>query len=197
MLLRSRRATGDGGAVVVEAAFVLPIFMFLVFAIIEGGLLLRDDLAIAAMTTEAGRSASVFGNDPHADYGILQQLKTSAHAINVNQIERVVVFKATGSGDTLPPGCISGTPQTGADACNVYEPSWLTSTQPTDFGCGATSPARYYCPTDRKIAVLSPPDYVGIYVRLRHDPITLAFGGTRTLERTVIVRLEPKELHEP
>ncbi len=196
MFYRHGRADGERGAVLVEAAFVLPVFVFLIFGIIEGGLLLRDHLTIGAMTTEAGRSASVFGNDPQADYGILQQLKASAAAINIDQIERVVVFKATGPGDTLPEGCRGGTPQSGADACNVYAPSWLSSTDPSQFDCGATSPAQYYCPIDRKIAISSPPDYVGIFVRLRHDPVTLAFGGSRNLERTVIMRLEPKALHE-
>jgi Flp pilus assembly protein TadG len=179
----------------VEAAFMLPVFVFIVFGIIEGGLLLRDHLAIAAMTTDAARSASVFGNDPRADYAIIQQLKASAHAINIDQIERVVVFKATGPTDSLPTGCRGGTPQSGADACNVYAASWMTSVDPNQFDCAATSPTKYYCPTDRKIAVTSPPDYVGIYVRLRHDPITLFFGGQRTLERTVIVRLEPQTVN--
>jgi Flp pilus assembly protein TadG len=181
----------------VEAAFMLPVFIFLVFGIVEGGLLMRDNLTLAAMTTDAARSAAVFGNDAKADYGIIQQLKSSATAINISQIERIVVFKATGPNDTLPTTCRDGTPQTGADACNVYGPSWLSSTDPTQFDCSATSPAKYYCPTDRKIAVTSPPDYVGLFVRLRHDPVTLFFGGSRMLDRTVITRLEPQLVNAP
>jgi hypothetical protein len=191
-----RRAKGDGGAVLVEAALIMPIFCFIIFGIIEGSLLLRDHITMAAITGDAGRSASIFGKSDDADYKILQQIDSTASSIGTDRIERIVVFKATGPNDTVPASCKAGTPQTGLNACNVYDTADLTAPVPATFTCLPPQPWRFYCPSNRKVAATSPPDHVGIYVRLRHDPITGFFGGARLIERTVIFRLEPQVLNE-
>src|SRR3546814_3711398 len=83
-------------------------------------------------------------------------------------------------------------------ACNVYTPSMFGSDDPSDFDCSSDSPSRYYCPTGRKVAtrgVNGPPDYLGIYVHMRHDFLTGLFQDNMTLERTSVVRLEPQGLN--
>jgi Flp pilus assembly protein TadG len=194
-----QRGRGDGGAVLVEAAFVLPVFAFLVFGIIEGSLLLRDHLTIAAITGDAGRSAAIAGNESDADYRILQQIGKTSSTISSARIESIVVFKATQVDDTVPAGCKAGTATSaGPRPCNVYDGLDLDDAAPANFTCTTPQKWRFYCPADRQVGVnpAPGPDLIGIYVRIRHDPITNFFGGTRIIERTVVFRLEPQVLND-
>ena len=55
----ARRAGGDRGAVVVEAALVLPMLFFLVFGIIDFGVNLSDQIAVREGVREGVRQAVV------------------------------------------------------------------------------------------------------------------------------------------
>ena len=51
----------------------------------------------------------------------VQSLAKESSAISAGNIKRMVVFRATGPGDTVPASCAAGSPSTGL--CNVYYPS--------------------------------------------------------------------------
>ena len=52
-----------------------------------------------------------------------------------------------------------------------------------------------YCPDDRRVTFSGPgPDYIGVYVRYRHQLITGLFGDELTFEVTQITRAEPAEV---
>jgi hypothetical protein len=120
----------DRGASLVEATLVLPILIFLLFAIIEVGGSLRSYSGVASAVRLAGRSASLAGADPLADSMILAQLARQASTIDAGEIELVVIWHAAGPGDPVPPACLPAsttTPNTasvgddgGVGACNVY-----------------------------------------------------------------------------
>jgi hypothetical protein len=181
-----------------EAAIAAPVFFLLVFGIIEFSLFMYGNLTIANTTTDGSRSAAVFGRDIEADYEIIQKVKRDTEGPR-NEIVRVVVFKASGPAGAVPAGCRAGTPQNvgtptnpGVGSCNVYTPAThFGLTDPADFDCDGSSPARFYCPSARRVAATDPPDYLGVYVQMRHSFLTGLFGGARTLERTSVVRLEP------
>ncbi len=107
-----------------EAAIVTPIFLVLIMGVAEGGLYMKDYLAISSAVRAGARSASAAGNDRVADlYTVLNVARESA-GINRNQIDYVVIYKATGYGGSLAdasPSCLAGTPQAGV--CNVYTPA--------------------------------------------------------------------------
>jgi hypothetical protein len=197
------RASGDRGAVIVEAALAAPVFFLLLFGIIEFAIFVNGNLTIANTTADAARSAAVFGNAPEADFNLVQAVKDDSDDGPRTDIVRIVVFKASGPDDSVPSSCKSGTPQTvgtatnpGVGSCNVYTPAaHFGSTDPTEFDCDAVSPSRFYCPTRRNVAANDPPDYLGVYIQMRHSFLTGLFGGGRTLERTSIVRLEPLALN--
>jgi len=184
-----------------EAAIVLPLFFTLVLGIIEGAFLMRDHLTIANITGDAGRAASTFGNDQDADFEILQEIQGAAAALDDDQIVRVVIFRASGPDTPVPALCRGGTGvSTGSNPCNVYPTAALHDDDPTHFRCTPSAPFRSsnWCPTSRKVAIQGsggPPDYLGVYVRLRHDSVSGIFGGDRILERTSIFRLEPQVLN--
>jgi hypothetical protein len=138
-----------------------------------------------------------------ADAQILASIKKESGAISNSSIQRVVVFHATGPNSTVPTGCANGTPTSGTGspsytgACNVYTAADVAN--PTVAAtCDATSPARYWCPAVRKVAMSGtngPPDYVGIYVVATHTYFTGLFGTSITMRSTTVSKLEPNSLN--
>jgi hypothetical protein len=67
----------------------------------------------------------------------------------------------------------------------------------SDFGCSAVlpSPDRFWCPTSRKInaaaATGGPPNYLGVFLSVRHTNISGLFGQSKTFKDQTIIRIEP------
>ena len=78
---RRRRARDDRGAVLVEAAIVLPILFMIVFGILEIGSALKSYSGAANAVRAGGRMASVAGNDADADQAILERMAQEATGI--------------------------------------------------------------------------------------------------------------------
>lgn len=202
-----RRVTGrrhERGAALVEAAFVTPVFFAFLFGILEFGLLFRNTLTTNNGAQQGARAAAVHGAEPDTDYLILRSVEHGLQAMKLESLDFVVVFKASGPGDTLPAACLTasqtydpGNPA--APACNRYVPADffkeiedpVTGVDTGNFRCGPAAVDRFWCPTDRETSFGAGTDYVGIYVQTRHGFITGLFGDGRKLTETRIVRLEP------
>jgi hypothetical protein len=159
---RRRRARGDRGAVLVEAAIVLPVLFMLVFGVLEIGSVLKSYSGGANAVRAGGRMASVAGNKLDADKMILERMAHEATGISKGEIEYVVIWHASSTSETPPSACrpaVQGSPNTtsvgvsdgGNDAigaCNIYH-------RPADPGGAfdmasgrATNPPAFYfgCP---------------------------------------------------
>ncbi len=131
---RVRRGGGDGGAVLVEAAVVLPLLFMLVFGILEIGAALKSYSGTANAVRAGGRMASVAGNVADADRAILERVAREAAGVPEGEIEYVVIWHASSTGEQPPAGCrpaAQSSPNTssvgvsdgGTDAigaCNIY-----------------------------------------------------------------------------
>lgn len=201
--LRRARQRGERGATLVEAAFLLPLFFFLVFGILEFGFAFKDYLTLANATRDGARTGTTAGNQPNADYLILREIQAAASAMPDGSIERIVIFHAAGPESDVPAGCKAGTASSGSGtpdydgACNVYTPSDF-ALDADEFDCGGpgSAPDGDWCPLVRKVAVTGsqgPPDYLGIWMEVRYDYITGLFpGGGMTFTDTTIMRIEPR-----
>jgi Flp pilus assembly protein TadG len=198
-----RRLCGDEGAALIEAAFVTPVFFLLIFGVLEFGGAFRTYLTLSNVTTTASRTAAVAGNDVDADAQVLTSIKKESAAIQVSSIQRVVVYHAAGPTSAVPAGCAGGTATAGTGspsytgACNVYTSADIT-TPANASTCAVTSPARFWCPSVRKVAASGtngPPDYVGIYVSVKHSYLTGLFGKSLSLTSTTVAKLEPSTLN--
>jgi Flp pilus assembly protein TadG len=200
----SRRAkAGSRGSTLIESVIVLPLFFLLVFGMLEFGFAFKDYLSLANGTRDGARTASTAGNQANADYLTLQAIQDATDAMNASAIQRIVIFHAAGPESTVPAGCAAGTATSGTGspsftgACNVYTSSSFNLTE-AQFDCGGsgTAPDQFWCPTDRKVATsgsFGPPDYIGVWMRVRYDYITGLFpGGGMTFEDTTIIRIEPR-----
>ena len=201
---RVGRGRGDGGAILAEAALITPFFIFMLFGILEFGGSFRDYLTLNNAVTVGARQASVAANSTDADYQVLAVIRREIAAMPLDQVQRIVVFHASGPNATVPAACLGTTGSIGTDAikhtdaCNVYTPAngWQTLTA-ADLGCKVTSPDKYWCPTDRKFASKGadgPPDFVGIYIEIKHRFYTGLFGNDQKMTKTSIIQIEPQTL---
>jgi len=184
-----RRARGDRGAVFVEAAFVLPVLLTFVFGIIEFGFGWRDKVTVETATRAGARTGSNLGKAAQSDYSVVQTtLSALGSSVPQSNIDMIVVFNANSSG-TIDPTCKSGVGVT--NLCNVYLPSTFSLAQ-SSYTCSGSAPDRFWCETGRVVAQSSGPDYLGVYIKARHNYLTGIFGsGPLTLESTTVMRLEP------
>lgn len=179
----------------VEAAFVAPLFFLLIFGVLEFGLAFKTSLTVSNTSGNAARTASAAGNDALADFAILQEVARASGAIDPDDIQYIVVFdagSATGTIDVSPLSACKSASVTGL--CNRYTPADFGRPE-TDFGCSTTTPSpdRFFCPTSRDVALSDPPDYVGVYVVTRYEYFTGMFGDGRTFAEETIYRIEPRE----
>jgi TadE-like protein len=133
---RRARGRGDRGGVLVEAAIVLPVLFMIVFGILEIGSALKSYSGAANAVRAGGRMASVAGNNADADRMIMERIAGEATGISDGEIEYVVIWHASATGEQPPLACrpaAQGSPNTSSvgvpdggptvdaiGACNIY-----------------------------------------------------------------------------
>lgn len=208
-----RRLRGDSGGMLVEAALVMPMFIYLVFGVIDYSSVFRDYHTTSYVMQVGGRVASVEGSHPEADYLALSRMRSAGMALPADAIERIVVWRATDDGSgaawragatsVVPPACKTATVGDATYACNVYTRVGGTvnpsSAMQANWGnCTSTgNPSRYWCASTRKSAaqgINGPPDYMGVYVEVLHKHYTGAFGATVVISQQGVFTLEASTL---
>lgn len=191
-LFPARRPRGERGAALVESALVMPVFALIIFSTLEFGLMFRSYLTLTNTSREAARFVSILGNDPDADFQVVNGIVASFSGQRGSTLERVVIYKSTGPSQTTASGSLAACRTASvANLCNSYTGAALT-TAIGGWSCQSTSPDRFWCPTTRKVLLSDPPDYVGIYVQIRHQGLTGAVGLTKTLSEDIVMRIEPR-----
>lgn len=154
----------DRGAALVEAVLVVPVLIFLIFAIIEIGGVLKSYSGAASTVRLGGRSAGLAASDPLADAQILAKVADQTKTMGRDDIQLVVIWHASGPGDHPPAGCLPAdtsapntatrgqatSPANGVGACNAYvAPSMSggafamvkgTASQSTSYYFGCSGP---------------------------------------------------------
>ncbi len=189
---RRGRGRGDRGTTLIEAAIVTPVFLALIFGVFEYGFVFRNYLTVANATRDAARTATTFGSNDYTDFEILQRIADNGVAMPSEDIERIVIWHATGPDDTVPSSCLSSA-QSGL--CNVYEPADLTLAE-DQFGCRTDRDLdRYWCPSDREDSAAAanggPPDFVGVQIVYNYSYMTGLFGDQITISEGTVMRIEP------
>ncbi|MBS1847632.1 MAG: pilus assembly protein [Actinobacteria bacterium] len=118
---RRLRVRDDRGTAIVEAAFVTPVFILMIFGIFEfSGYVMARNGATAAVKA-GSRMAVVQGNNALADREILRRMALGGVGADQEHIDRVVIWKASGPSDTVPPACLTSLSNvtTSTVKCNV------------------------------------------------------------------------------
>jgi Flp pilus assembly protein TadG len=187
---RHRRDRGERGAAIVEAAIGTVLVCTLLFGVVEFGLAFKDYLSMSAAVRDGARVATTQGSSTLADYLIIKTVKQRMPAVATGNIQRIVVFKATGPTSTID--SVSSTCKTSSvtNVCNSYGPTDF-SRPSTDFTGATPSPDRYWPPANRKDTLAGPPDYVGVWVQISHKNITGFFNLGSNYSDNVVMRIEP------
>jgi hypothetical protein len=172
------RLRGDQGTAVVEAAMIGPLFIYLLFGIIELSRAFFAYQSAVAAAQSASRGVQIANANGLADFTVLTSLIDGGRGLDIASVRYVVVWHAerdTSDITVEAPGCAGGTPSghklTAAEKppvsplplstvgyCNVYDQARLQTvranrtTQQQEFGCKTTpvlSPDRHWCPVDR------------------------------------------------
>lgn len=191
---RERRARGDRGVALVEAVFVFPVVLIVVFAIMEFGLL----FAAESTTQSATRDGVRFGSANYAVSGSNQAAADAIAAIVAGDLGartkqdtplNLVVYKASST------GAAAGSITNGFTDCTTrcFKYTWNGSSWTAVSGSpGWSDPSACIDPTSG-VNVL---DSIGVYLEVRHNYITGAFGTSTVVKEHTVSRLEPLPLSQ-
>jgi len=189
-LRRERHGQGDErGAVAVEAAFIFPIFILILFGIIEFSLFLRDHVALSAAVRSGARTASAeprmetFATDAAA--AVLR----AGTGMPFSSVDEMWIYEASPAGypanvgpGQLPRNSNANTFTTCTSNCLVFTYSDSSFTQ---TGGEWDELEINACPGDVDMS------NVGIYIRANHRFVSGIFGTSVTITDHAVLRFEP------
>lgn len=168
-----------------EAAFILPVLLLVVVGIIEFGQVFRKSLTMS----EATRSGARLGVAQPRTAGYQDDISVSVRetlrgGANGQQIEYLSIYKADPA---------TGAPVDGTDAetcLTCYRYVWDDVADTWTPVSGPSWPAVQ----QSACGDVGDTDYLGVYVRARHDMSTSFLPGSITLTEQTVMRLEPLPL---
>jgi Flp pilus assembly protein TadG len=183
MRLRRRdRRRDQRGAVLVEAAFVFPILVLLVFGVIEYGMTFKDSLTLSSSTRAGARTASSLARVDAYDTTTAAAIDVAMSAISNDAPQKLVIFKA-----------VNGKPIGTVDACtSCLTFSWDQASHTWKKTGGSWLATSH----NACVGTNGPPNEVGVYIKARHTFLTGLFGDGITLTDTTIMRFEPRTISE-
>lgn len=190
----------------VEFALIFGIMMLIVAGTIDYGFAWRAGVAVTEAARAGTRVGSSMAVNPKTDYEVLSAVKASlASAELLDDVERVVIFRAASADGAAPATCTVTAPTTGD--CVVVNGAQLNSIAPGNFsyvagdpptGSGCMTLNRMYatgswCPRDRNNQ-LNTAHYIGVQITVRTDNLFPVLGETQVITRRSVMRLEPTPL---
>ncbi len=177
---QAARRADERGAVLVEAAFVLPVLIILMLGIFEFSLIFKDQQTIYSATRSGARIASAEARNTNYQTNTVDAVTTALAAIPQSNWRELWIYKASSSG--MPP---SGNFTTCSGACVKYvwtAGAWVKQSG-SDWAATGTN-SQYACSGN--------PDSLGVYLKIDHSMISGMFGNTKTLTDKTIIKLEPQ-----
>jgi len=201
--LTSDRLSGDGGAVIVEAALVLPLLVILLCGVIDFGIGLRTQTSLQTATRNAARAGAAAVDNTSADQLVLSTLAAGTQGVAGLDITKVIVYEAR-TADGQPTSDCMNTAPSGLSArgdngdCNIYSPQQIAAASATpetfvESGAGCSGWDGFWCPATMRTANLSGTvDSLGLWVEATYTPYTGVFGSDPfDISDYVVMKLEP------
>lgn len=181
-----RRADGERGVELVEAAFVLPLVLLLTFGVIEWGLFFSTT-AVSTSSTRAGARVGAAEFAPAGDKdAAADEIRDAVEAVlgTETRLARptdLYIYRAAADGRPV-----------GGFGCSVD--CWHYTWDGTGFAADDASPG--WSTPDACIGDGDDLDSLGVHVRVEHDFVTGFFGDSRTVEHKTVLRIEPLPLEQ-
>ena len=178
----ARRARDEQrGAALIEAAIVLPLLLILVAGIIEFGVGFHESGAIAAAARAGARSASALPKNATFAQAAADAASLQLQGVPSQAPQAIWIFRAQ-PGTSNPIGAFGGCTDCQGFAWNSTQRRFDTTT--------TLSGSQPWDPTAQN-ACAGQSDGIGVAVLLNHKYFFGVFGGTKSLVRASIMRLEP------
>ena len=177
---RKNRRPHDRGAIAVEFAIAATLLVTLFFGVLEVGVALKSR---AMITDASGEGARVAAAQPRTSGFQNQTLAAIQGVVNANKvksIDYVVIYRADPA---------TGLHYKGEGIETCFDSCWRF-----ELIDGAFAQKLGAAWDHNKIAAcgdIDDTDWLGVYVRGHHTPITGFIGGTRRFTDTTIMRFEP------
>jgi Flp pilus assembly protein TadG len=189
-----RRRDRERGVVLVEFAMVMTLLLTMGLGIYEFGFAWRSAASVTSGARSAARTVSSLATDDSADYQSLSSIRSDLQASGLlSKLELVVIYKSTTADGDVPAACMTNT-TTGA-LCDIYTGEQVRSMLESDFstttGCMTGMVVANYCPNVRN-PIMATADYVGVWVKVRHDYQTGLLGSGLDITKYAVMRVEPR-----
>lgn len=172
----------DDGAVAVEAALIFPVFVLLVFGIIEFSMVLRDHVALTAAARSGVRTASAMPRTAGFDTNSAAAVVRAGTGMPMSTVEEMWIYEAGANG--YPTGQSSFT--TCDSRCERYT---FNNGVFTQVGGSWSHSDINACAGD--VGMTS----VGIYIRAEHKFASGLFGTGIEMADHAVMRFEPMPLN--
>jgi len=184
-----RRARGDDGAAMVEAAIVMPLLMLLVFGIIEWGLAFLTATSTNSAARAGARTASALTkNSTYADQAVLAVEQNLKGAIPFATPLEMWVYRVDPSGSNTS-GYPVGNPGFSDCTTDCIKYSWNGTDFVATGGPGWSAASQQACGNPTSF------DSLGVYLKVRHNFVTNFFGSSKIIAEHTVMRLEPQPLN--
>jgi hypothetical protein len=179
---RARRTTADRerGAVLVEAALIFPLLIFVVLGIAEYSLAYRNSLSVSSASRAGARTASALARNANYATDTRDAVAAALSALPKSRWQEVWVYQAQKPTDAAP-----GLPDSG---------DFTSCTKCVRFTWDAATSSWSQAGTwddQTQDACAGEADYIGVYVKAEHRYVTKLFGTSRTLQDHTVMRFEP------
>jgi len=171
----------ERGAVLVEAAIIMPLVLLITFGMIEFSSAYQSSSAATASARTAARTASAEALLANYATDAAAAAATALKTVPADEPLEMWVYRAN----------TAGYPESGGfSTCstNCIKYTWLSASRTFDTahpsGGGWPSTVQNACNTANW-------DSVGVYVKLNHKFLTKLFGASITLADHAVFRLEP------
>jgi hypothetical protein len=177
-----RRDTADGQTLV-EFALVIPLFLTLLFAVLEFGFLYNSQLTIQFAARQGVSAAAQAGAVDGADCSVLAAVESAlASPVRRGDVTSVEIFLSNTSGDPV-----------GTQINTYTRTGTLVCPGPGDQPYTLVG-AEGYPQQDRKETLVDGLDIVGVRIDFDYNGITpIGAGQTWALSDGATLRMEPKQ----
>ncbi|MCB0993994.1 MAG: pilus assembly protein, partial [Acidimicrobiales bacterium] len=176
-----RKPRDERGAVAVEFAICALLLILLFFGVLEFGSLFRTRSAVNDASRTGARTAAALSRVPDYQNRVAAAVLGASSDIRSAELVAVTIYRA----DPLTGDPLSGDYESCASDCWRYQWDTGTDSLAQVFGPTWDAAVQEACGDEAHN------DYVGVWVKARHDWITGWFGADITFTERTIMRLEP------
>jgi hypothetical protein len=175
----------------VEFALVFPLFMLLLFGVIEFAFILNAELSLNYATRDAALIAAEAGNSANADCLILQQVDADLNPpTSEGNVITVHIFSATEDGKPLATPKEQAYTRGGSTTCGALTVPYTVSTTDYPYNIRCSDLDRTTCASGFTGPANTGVDIIGVRIDYRYRALTpVGFQTTMTVANAM--RMEP------